>query len=1094
MAQTKLDGGAQPVDLGNGFRLTAPGAIGTVVEMPRKRAKRGPADPTDSPLDATLRATGMREVTAFTVNASAAEPPPTRSPIRAKRASAQGAAAGDTLTLEVPPPPDGEAQVVVAVDQDGAVSWHLPEAPARRRKRGGATQRFRIAPRFASGSTEGPAGRAKRGITASAGKMLLKVLVYPVTDLVLGPISEQFARKWETAHRPYGVRRFTPEHYQEAGAEPMTPVEWAALGSGRALLFIHGTFSTAHGAFGALPQETMRTLHARYGGRVFAVNVFTLSDDPAANARWLLAQIPAGTRLDVDIVCHSRGGLVARALAEHGAAQGEEPRLRVGRVVFIGAPNHGTPLADPDHMMEMIDRITSALNIAPTGAVTETLEAIVTAVKIIGHGALKSLEGLASMNPSGQFLARLNRPGDVSTQYFAVAADYTPPEGGGFFKLVTERAGDRLVDKVFGDAPNDLVVPTSGVSEKNGGPAFPLPAASCFVFPAAQGVMHTQYFSAAETAARLLAWLPGETQVATAERPKRGWARAKSPERGAPAPPMASPAPPPTVRGRSGPMTYETVYLGADDSAGEAKQVSAKVGKTTPAPDDEGTTIRRSPSISSPDVVRPGLPFDVVVDLLFRQEDPDTKSSGIAIGGLAENWASETVDVRVDSPSLIFEDKADAGSIVIKRNGPSTPARMRAVVEEKAAPDPEGNITVVATFYYKGRFCGNAMRAFPLGDASAQPAVPTGAGKTAGAAAIELGREAPKLTVVILPPDKEGRLYWRLEINGADDVPGLPARRTELCTIGTDTAAFAAGLYAQADNVQPGSHRALFDGIGEKLFESTPQCFRQAYWALYEKYGSGFPIQFISGEPYIPWELMRPVDVALGKATNLLAIDHPVGRWLLDFEGTMTARLPKGTVRTVAPDYQGRPPTPPLPAAQSEADMLVDEFAAQRLDPATHASMLALLAAKNEPEPVAVLHFAGHGEFDTGAANGSLVMLADTDLRVSEVRSINTQLGRRFRTFVVFNACEVGQQTKVLDTIGGWAEAFLHEQFSGFLAPLWPAYDEDASIVMREFFEGAVKEKRSIGEVVRGIREQHADESPTFLSYMLFGDVMAQFA
>ena len=73
---------------------------------------------------------------------------------------------------------------------------------------------------------------------------------------------------------------------------------------------------------------------------------------------------------------------------------------------------------------------------------------------------------------------------------------------------VLDRVGDVVIDKVFGDAPNDLVVPTRGVSETNGASAFPLAAASCFVFPATRGVMHTHYFEASETAERLLAWLP----------------------------------------------------------------------------------------------------------------------------------------------------------------------------------------------------------------------------------------------------------------------------------------------------------------------------------------------------------------------------------------------------------------------------------------------------------------------------------------------------------------------------------------------------------------------------------------------------------
>ena len=76
----------------------------------------------------------------------------------------------------------------------------------------------------------------------------------------------------------------------------------------------------------------------------------------------------------------------------------------------------------------------------------------------------------------------------------------------------------------------------------------------------------------------------------------------------------------------------------------------------------------------------------------------------------------------------------------------------------------------------------------------------------------------------------------------------------------------------------------------------------------------------------------------------------------------------------------------------------------------------------------------------------------------------------------------------------GWAEAFLNARFGGFLAPLWPVFDDDASNVVAEFFEHGVKNKQPIGEVVRGIRARHKDASATFLSYIYYGDVMARFA
>jgi hypothetical protein len=250
-----------------------------------------------------------------------------------------------------------------------------------------------------------------------------------------------------------------------------------------------------------MPADVMQQLCDRYRGRVWAFNHFTLSHDPKKNVDRLLEQIPAGAKLDVDIVCHSRGGLVSRCLARE-AAKGSA--LKIDRVVLVGVPNAGTLLADPDHMMHMIDRFTTILNFFPDGGVSETLESIITAVKIVAHGALRGLDGLASMNPSGTFLKGLNA-GTSKSNYYAIAADYSPTDQN--LKRFLTGTVDAVADRVFENNANDLVVPTAGVFEKNGAAGFPVEAARVFKFPAEDGVMHTQYFSSAKTCENLLDWL-----------------------------------------------------------------------------------------------------------------------------------------------------------------------------------------------------------------------------------------------------------------------------------------------------------------------------------------------------------------------------------------------------------------------------------------------------------------------------------------------------------------------------------------------------------------------------------------------------------
>src|SRR5690606_33368173 len=145
-------------------------------------------------------------------------------------------------------------------------------------------------------------------------------------------------------------------------------------------------------------------------------------------------------------------------------------------------------------------------------------------------------------------------------------------------------------------------------------------------------------------------------------------------------------------------------------------------------------------------------------------------------------------------------------------------------------------------------------------------------------------------------------------------------------------------------------------GIGEQIWDVTPSCFREAYKVLRREHGRSFAIQLVSDDPYVPWELMWPSDV---EDARPLAVDHAVARWLLDYATTMPQRLPRGTIVTIAPRYEQ---LPSLPGAQEEARLFVEEFGARSLEPATRDALLRLLTTSTE-DPVAILHFAGHGTF-----------------------------------------------------------------------------------------------------------------------------------
>jgi len=501
-----LTGSTQPIPLGEGYALRAPGIRGAAdlqrPSTPADRARsRAPRDGTTA-LDEALQATNVAEVREIEVAATPSGP-------AAATRGARGEERAETIELQVPDLGPETGQLVLAADESGVMTWHLPvgggSGPAGPTRGGGAVKRFVIPAPLPAAPASGETG--KRGLIGITGRQLLKVLVYPLVDPAIGAVSEKFAERWEERSRPYSIRTFAPDNFTTPGAGAVGPSDWTRLRGGRALLFIHGTFSTAHGAFSQIEPGAFKALFDRYEGRVFAFNHFTLSHDPRRNVEWLVAQLPAGTPLDLDVICHSRGGLVARTIAEQPSVFGlDTSTLQVRRIVFVGVPNNGTMLAHPDHMVKMIDRLTTALNLFPTGAVTEILEAIITAVKVIGHGALKGLQGLASMQPEGEFLKKLNQGTPAGTGYYAIAADYEPTAPG-LRALVAGSLADGVLDRVFEGTGNDLVVPEPGVYSANGSGAFPIPDERLFRVKNDAGVIHTTFFGHAPAWRKVAEWL-----------------------------------------------------------------------------------------------------------------------------------------------------------------------------------------------------------------------------------------------------------------------------------------------------------------------------------------------------------------------------------------------------------------------------------------------------------------------------------------------------------------------------------------------------------------------------------------------------------
>ena len=482
-----------------GVSITAPGLSGAVsVHYAGGAGLRG-ADQATSELLTALQGAGVWEQLTIEI-ADPVEAP--AAPTLTTRSTSRGDPA---IELELPGPGTGLGQVLLASDEDGILSWHLPDdiAPGEQVARGEDRRRYTIRRQVVAD----PEGGA-RGLIGAIGKKILKVLVFDLVDRVAGEVSDFFVRRWETANRPHRLRGIEPGTFASASAPDLDEAGLARLVEGRALLFVHGTASRCNSAFGRLPDAVIERLSSHYGGRVAGFDHPTIGFSPTENATWFAGRLAdLGAALDVDIVAHSRGGLVARVLAEQqGAAGVMSGGLRVGTIVFVATPNAGTALADFDRLGRLVDNLTNLLELIPDNPITDPLEVILSVVKQLAVGAFKGLDGLASMTPGGSYLGEfLNVASATDTTYRAIASDFEPAANAALARL----ARDMATDAIFREQANDLVVPTVGVYTKNGSSRFPIDEP--LVLGAGESIDHSSFWVHPSVHDAFERWLPGST-------------------------------------------------------------------------------------------------------------------------------------------------------------------------------------------------------------------------------------------------------------------------------------------------------------------------------------------------------------------------------------------------------------------------------------------------------------------------------------------------------------------------------------------------------------------------------------------------------
>lgn len=362
--------------------------------------------------------------------------------------------------------PEGSAYLTLVRDEAGLLDWRVDAGPAPH-PRQQALRRGRI------------------------GVFHETPVDQTMFKLVQGSQVSQLLRKLDKGFNDrYGL-------YNLAGH----PVGQAAVQQGRVLLLVHGTFSKCDAILEQLNDfkvgdgtpgiDLLNSASATYD-QVLLFEHPTLQVAPWINALDL-ARAFAGTEAQIDVICHSRGGLVTRWWLE--VLQRELiPRTRV---VFIGSPLMGTGLASPYRLRqalklfanyaEAISQVSHLASLAvPIFTVAQGLATLVGSASNIlastpvADAVVAAVPGLAGMSRFGpdanDFIEgnaeleklSFNCPSPPSASYFAVSSNFESEEiGWRFWKTFRNplmRIADATTDALF-SGENDLVVDTASMGD-----------------------------------------------------------------------------------------------------------------------------------------------------------------------------------------------------------------------------------------------------------------------------------------------------------------------------------------------------------------------------------------------------------------------------------------------------------------------------------------------------------------------------------------------------------------------------------------------------------------------------------------------------
>jgi len=297
--------------------------------------------------------------------------------------------------------------------------------------------------------------------------------------------------------------------------------------SEKVLLIVHGFISSTRHLLEEMAaigegRTFLQAAKKRYR-KILTFDHPTISVSPLLNALDL-QRVLRDERADVDVICHSRGGLVARWWLEGlgGPAYGSHRR-----VIFVGSPLAGTGLAAPPRLraaLELLNSIGTALQrIAEFAAVASVFAQVAAALFSVVNSLLKALaktpfvDGAINMIAGVSSMSRVGNNPDLTRlrvavagtafdpqqyDYYAVKSNFEPEDvGWAFWKRFrnpVERLENWAADLVF-RGPNDLIVDTDSMHDLSDAVQLPNTAERIWDFNTSKDVHHMNYFRQPKT-------------------------------------------------------------------------------------------------------------------------------------------------------------------------------------------------------------------------------------------------------------------------------------------------------------------------------------------------------------------------------------------------------------------------------------------------------------------------------------------------------------------------------------------------------------------------------------------------------------------